>query len=249
VNGDGGQLSTHSQFFTRNPQSSSSVSVGHRNIQFSTFRTYLRQLLDKIKKETSVLAECKEFCLNLKISDSSNEPLFSDDEKRRINQCKNFKKLFDIINMHCSWSDYGILRGIIEISESEEAQAELVQYEKAMALYSCYELIFDQCISDPPPGFVNLCVILKKSYKRLTVQQYIDAKDFIFDKLDVKQHIARPFIHVFFASVHFEWHVKREAIPHILKMANKRKNIFIQNSYSFIQIDGMVVIDERQVYV
>jgi len=238
---------------THNGQQPSSIAhpikiipIKHCNNEFSKLLVSVRKILDEIKEGTA-LEDCKELCSYLYISESSNERLFNDNEIQTIDQCENFKKLFAIIRNHCNWSDYNILRQIIETSGSQEAGEELYKYEKAMAAKRACKLVFDEKDCNLPPGYERFYVILEKSYKELTIKEYEDAKQFIFKTLNVEKYIALPFIHVFFASVHFEWHIKVEAVSYVIKMANERKDIFVNSLYLFMKIGNAVVIDERQV--
>jgi len=48
---------------------------------------------------------------------------------------------------------------------------------------------------------------------------------------------------VLYDSLHLEWHVTMQAIPHMITMAHHRQEIFQRNYYTFMQIDKIIIID------
>jgi len=215
------------------------ISVDKCRTEFLTLVESVLALLNN----TDALEICKEFCSYLRISDESDKLLF---DEQKILPCKNFEELFEILHHHLNWDEYSILSQIIEICDSKEAQQELENYERKMALNFGLKLIFDHNRTEPPPGYANFVFILNKPYKELTVEQYKNIRKFIFEHLDVHQYISLPFIHVFFGSVHFHWHVKMDAVPHMIKMALQNKEIFFGNSCVFMEIGSKVVLDKRK---
>jgi len=48
---------------------------------------------------------------------------------------------------------------------------------------------------------------------------------------------------VLYDSLHLEWHVTMQAIPHMITMAHHRQEIFQKNYYIFMQIGKEIIID------
>ena len=225
------------------------ITISQCHLEFSKLVMSVLGVLQTNMNEDKALERCKQFCTVLCISDSSDELLFNDEQQKKIDQCNDFRELFRSLHPHWNWNDCSILKYIIELCESNEAEQEIKQYERKMALCAGLNLIFDQNRSEPPPGFAKFYVIVNQPYDKLTVEQYESARKFIFDNVNVYQYVAHPFIHVLFGSVHFHWHIKVEAVPHMIEMALQRKEIFLKNSYVFMQIGSNVVFDERQVRI
>ena len=58
--------------------------------------------------------------------------------------------------------------------------------------------------------------------------------------------MTNKYIRVLFDSLHLEWHVTVQAIPHMIEMAYKRKLLFIKNLFVFMQIREKVVINVKR---
>ena len=175
----------------------------------------------------------------MEINSNTNTPLFS---KSAIDNCKNFRQFFDIIRRHISWEEPYILSEIIDDCGSVEAEDELTQYRRKMAVSKGLEII-SSIEQDPPPGFERFIVVIDKPYKTLTVAKYEEIKKFIFDNLDVYRYVSNEYIRVLYDSLHLEWHVTTQGIPHMIKMAHKQRAVFTKNNYVFMQIGKEIIID------
>ena len=102
-----------------------SISTSGLSVHFSTFVMTIRIMLEKCVDK---LALCKEICSNLTIDDS-DILLFNDEQLDKINKCTSFQQLFIILRRHWSWKEYSILKSIITICGSTEAEAELDKFE------------------------------------------------------------------------------------------------------------------------
>jgi len=201
----------------------------------------IRRILSQSPDWEDNLKTCKELCIYLKASDNANIPLFSTAKISEINNCRDFKQLFEIVNQHLSWDEYSILTIIINECNSDEAEEEFKKYQRKMAVSKALEII-SSAESDPPQGFQRFCVIIDKPYKKLTIEKYEEIKTFIFYNLDVNRYVTNKYIRVLFESLHLEWHVTMQAIPHMIKMARERQNFFI-NDFVFMQIGKEVIIN------
>ena len=196
------------------------------------------------EKCQSKLKQSKRFCLNLTISDNSDELLFSDEQLQKINTCTTFSELFMILRKHWSWKDYSILTHIISITGLEEAKDEAKLFEKSLASYQGMKIISENISHDNiPQGYIRLSVIIDQPYRELSLQNFTELHKFIFSNLDVKRYIALPFIRFLFRSLHLEWYVLKKAAAHMIKMAKLNEKVFVSNSVIFIQVDQFVVLD------
>lgn len=202
----------------------------------------IRHILSNSPNKEEKLEACKELCLYLKANDSANVLLFGEEKRTEINNCRDFKKLFEILNQHLSWDEHSILTQIIDECDSEDAEQEFIKYKRKMAVSKGLEII-SSIESNPPVGFEKFCVVIDKPYKRLTVEKYEEIKNFIFDNLDVRRFVTTGHIRVLFESLHLEWHVTAQAVPHIMRMAYERQAVFKKSFIIFMQVGKEVIID------
>ena len=200
-----------------------------------------------LEKCTDKLELCKEICSNLTIS-SSDILLFSDEQLDKINKCTSFQQLFTILRRHWSWKEYSILKTIITICESDEAEAELDKFEKLMSSYCGMKLISEKYLpGELPVNYVKLCITVDKPYKSLTLQDFYELRTFIFEHLDVKEYIALPFIKFLFSSLHLEWYIPTQAVSHIIKMVHLNKRALIQKFIVLIKIGDKDILDLKSI--
>ena len=134
-----------------------------------TIRTMLEKCVDKLEL-------CKEICSNLTIG-NSDILLFSDEQLDKINKCTSFQHLFTLLRRHWSWKEYSILKSIITICDSEEAEAELDKFEKLMSSYCGMKLISEKYSpTELPVNYVKLCITVDKPYKSLTLQDFYELR-------------------------------------------------------------------------
>ena len=218
--------------------------------EFSHLLVRIRRILSRSPNQENNLEACKELCCYLKVSGNGNIPLFSTEKKKEIRNCKNFEELFDIASQHLSWMEHSPLDEIIDECDSSDAVKEFNQYKKKMG--ACQALgIISSADSDPPEGFERVCVVINQPYKQLTIEDYDRIKSFIFTNLNVHRYVTTGYIRVLFDSLHLEWHVTTQAIPHMINMANKQRALFIRRSYVFMQIGKQIIINkdaERPIY-
>ena len=201
----------------------------------------IRKFLEKCKDK---LEECKELCSNLTVSDNSDVLLFNDEQLVRINRCSSFQELFMILRKYWNWKEYSILKTIITICDSEEAEVELDKFEKLMSSYCGMKLISDKYSpNELPENYVKLCITVDKPYKSLTLQDFVELRTFIFKYLDVQKYIALPFIKFLFSSLHLEWYIPMQAVSHIVKAVHQSNKIFIQKSIILIEIGDKSILD------
>ena len=210
--------------------------------QFSVLLINIIRLLDSYCKDK--LEVCKEYCCNLKISDDSDQPLFSDKQVYEIEKCKNFHELFLHLRNCWNWDEFHILERIVDVSELQEAEDELTKYKKFMASKIGMEII-SETQDDLPINCIKLLVTIDKSYAKLTAAEYIELKEFIFSTLEVKKYIARPFIKFLFSSLHIMWYIPKQAAAHVIKMAKLKKYVLLEGHVILVKVDEEVIMEHR----
>ena len=218
------------------------------SVLFSSLVETVLNILSKLDNKEETLERAKSLCICLTIGSESKTLLFDDEKLKKITDCANFRELFVILRAHWNWDECSILEGIVEKCESEKAQQELHKYRQKVVITKGLEVIFNQVKVSPPTGYKRFYVIYKTSSTRLTTDQYLDCKKFIFDTLEVHQYVALPYSWVLFGSLHLEWHVTAQAVPYMMVMAYKKKQVFIDNSYVFMQLGVVPIYDMRDTH-
>jgi len=190
------------------------------------------------------LEACKEYCTTLFISDDSHQLLFDDDQLPQLKAVKSFDELFMCLRHYWSWDKWSILEQIIDESELEDAEEELKNYKIFLASKHAFELIIEEHSTEElPTKCINFSIILEKPYTKLTVQQYLQIKEFICEMLNVKDYIFHPFIKFLFSSLHLHWYIPELAAVHIIEMAHQNKVALVNESVVFVQVGGKVIFD------
>ena len=224
------------------PQKSSLLSFDQLRAEFSRLLMRIRRILSQSPNRGDNLEACKELCIYLKASNNASVPLFSPEKVLEINGCRDFRQLFEIVGQHLNWDEPSILTEIINECDSDEAEQEFKKYKRKMAVFRALDII-SSTKSNPPPGFEKFCVIIDKPYIKFTVDKYEEIKAFIFKNLDVRQYVTSEYIRVLLDSIHIEWHVTTQAIPHMIKMAYEQREVFKSKFFIFMEIGTEVIID------
>ena len=229
------------------PQRSSLLSFDQLTAEFSRLLMRIRRILSQSPNQEDNLEACKELCIYLRTtscSNSANIPLFNSEKVSEINNCRNFRQLFEILSQHLSWDEHSILAEIINECGSDEAEQEFKKYKRKMAVFQALEII-GSTESSPPPGFEKFCVIIDKPYVQLTSEKYEEIKQFIFSYLDIRTYVTTGYIRVLFDSLHLEWHVTTQALPHMIKMAYEKQEFFKSKRFVFMEIGNEVIINTQ----
>ena len=221
------------------------TSVTSLNADFSALLLKVCQILSNSPRQHNNLERCKDYCLLLRISDSSSESLFSAEKTAKIKDCSNFKQLFEVVSFHMSWDEHSILTQIIDQCNSVEGQQEIVKFEKKMALSQGLQIISSTSQQNLSEDFARFCIIINKPYKSVTVEEYTKVKAYIFSNLKTHAYVTVGFIRMLYHSLHIEWIVTTQAVPHMIKNACESKDLFIKNSYVFMLIGVEVVIAQN----
>ena len=190
-------------------------------------------------------------CSYLAVKDDPSALLFNEDQQEAINACGNIRTLFRKNLRHCwRWDDFPTLTTIVQSLDSTDHCMQLIhQYKKK--IYSKMKLkdIHEYCkqeSKDIPEGFHKMVAIVEnKSFLRITLEEYMELKEFISRHCKVEPHVISPFTEVGYGSLLLEWFVPSTAVPHMIKMATVNANIFITQNFMFMKISSKVIFDKR----
>lgn len=192
------------------------------------------------------LETCKDYCSLLRISDSSTELLFNAEKIAEIDKCTNFKQLFEIISLHMNWDEHSILTQIVNECKSVEGYQKIKEFEKKLECFQGLQIIFGTSSTKSfSKDFAKFCVIINKPYKNITIKDYKAIKASIFNNLNTHGYVTVSFIRILYHSLHIEWLVTIQAVPHMIKRAHQNKEFFIKDNFVFIQIGVEIVIDDK----
>ena len=223
------------------------ISVDSLNADFTTLLLSVCQILSNASNHQDNLEKCKDYCLlNFKVSDSAGGSLFSSQKSTKIKECTNFKQLFEIISEHIRWDEHSILTHMASQCESNESQEEIKKFDQKLALVEGLELISSRSSGQSiSKEFVKFCVIVNQPYKSVTIEEYEKIKTYIFNKLKTNDVVIHRFVKMLYHSLHIEWLVTVQAVPHMIRSAHKSKDIFIKEKFVYMQIGSEVVIKEE----
>ena len=230
---------------TAEPHQSALISVTSLNADFTSLLLNVCHILSNSPNKQDNLKICKDYCTLLRISDNSNQPLLSDEKVTKIKKSQSFKQLFDIISMHMSWDEHSILTQIVNHCNSVEGQQEIERFEKKLALCQGLQIISTKLEQNLSRDFAKFCVIINKPYKSVTIEEYKNVKEYIFDNLNTNAYVTVGFIRILFHSLHIEWLVTIQAVHHMIRNAYQNKDIFIKENIVFMQIGTEVVINDE----
>ena len=230
---------------TVEPHQPALISVTSLNADFTSLLLNVRHILSNSPNKQENLEICKEYCALLRINGSSSEPLLNAENLAEIKKCCDFKQLFEIISMHMSWDEHSILIQIVNHCNSDEGQQEIEKFEKKLALCQGLQIISSTSKQKLSKKFAKFCVIINKPYKSVTTEEYEKVKAYIFDNLNTNAYVTVGFIRILCHSLHIEWLVTVQAVPHMVRNAYQNKDIFIKENCIFMQIGIEVVIEDE----
>ena len=221
------------------------ISVTSLNADFTGLLLNVRNILSKSPNHQENLEACKEYCALFRIADSSNKFLFSAEDISKIKECNNFITLFKIVSLYMSWDEHSILSQIVDQCNSIEGQQEIEKFEKKLALYQGLQIISSISQQNVSEDFAQFCIIINKPYKSVTIEEYTKVKTFIFSHLKTHAYVTVGFIRMLYHSLHIEWVVTVQAVPHMIRNAYENKDGFIKRNVVFMQIGVEVVIENE----
>ena len=221
------------------------ISVTSLNADFASLLLSIGHILSNSPNQQDDLKTCKDFCLLLRVSEGSSELLFSAKNIAEIKECKNFKELLGIISQYISWDEHSILTHIVNECKSDEGKQEIEKFDKKMALYQGLQIISSTSNQTLSEDFVKFCIVIDQPYKNVTPEEYEKVKAYISANLNINAYATARFIRMFYHSLHIEWLVTIQAVPHMIKAAKQSKNEFLKEKFVFMKIGGEIVIDDE----
>ena len=196
--------------------------------------------------EVKNLKAIKSICGYLPISNNSDKLMFTTEQLKEIDACSNIGEMFRKLRFHLRWDDYFILTAIIVRLDSEECEELLETFESKIDCQMKLKEIFEKCKKheqEIPKGFDKMVAIVNKKYSRITKEEYDQLKCFITEHCGVESYVLSPFLNMSPSSLLLEWLVPSTAITHMVETATNNKHIFIKQSFVFLQIAAIVVLD------
>lgn len=189
------------------------------NRDFSILVTYLLKLLSTSVTDEQ-LKSCKSYCIQLKISDTNNTNLFTHQKIEEIKDCSKIEELFEAVKEHWSWDNYSILQDFIELcGDSKEAKEEIDKFQRKLAACKGLKFVTNTPEIDAPLGYERFKIYINERYPNFTLDQYKEIKFHVFKLLATNYNVASDHIKAEFQSLHLEWFVTLQALPHMIKMA------------------------------
>ena len=140
------------------------------------------------------LRMCIEWCCSVKIHARSAVLLHNEEKIAKIQKCKNFKQLFEIISHHMSWDDHSILTEIVNICECREGLQEVEKFQRKLALFQALQIMSITTKQKLSEDFVRFCGIVDKPYRSITFREYEEIKAYVFSNLDVSEYTTIGFL-------------------------------------------------------
>ena len=182
--------------------------------------------------------------MNFRVSEKSSELVFSSENITKIKECGTFKQLFEIVSEHTSWDEHSILTHIADECESVEGKQEIEKFDTKLGLLKGLQIISSKSKQSFSEDFMKFCVIIRKPYRNVTINEYENVKAYIFSKLETSS-MGFGFITMLYHSLHIEWLVSVQAVSHMIKIARQKKDILIKQDFVFMQIGTEVVINDE----
>ena len=215
--------------------------------EFTTIVSLIEDVLMK-NNEAHDLDAIKSICGYLPISSSSSKLMFSAEQLKEIDACSSIREIFRQLRFHLRWDDHLILTAILDRLDSEECEELLGKYESKidgqMKLEQIYKEFREQQ-QEMPMGFTNMVAIVNKKYSRITKEEYDQLKCFISEHCKVEPYVLSPFIAMSPSSLLLEWMIPPTAVAHMVEMANKNKQFFTENSFTFFQISSIIILSSN----
>ncbi|XP_065903617.1 uncharacterized protein [Dysidea avara] len=192
----------------------------------------LHKKLDKIKL----------VCLHL--TTGQHIPILSQEEIHRIQACKSIYNIFAIMRSHWNWSSHRLLFTIIKRVDSPRALALLKKFEKKINYQNKLKDVHEHLKKNKlphPPGYCKMVAIVDKDYSDISLKEGLEIEDFVSEYLGQ----AQPSDSTEEQSIQMVWYVPEIAIESLCAKAIQHKEAFIIESFLFLKIGSVVILDER----
>lgn len=218
----------------------------------SEFGILLANIIKELSKnETENLELIKVVCSYLTVKGDPAALLFNEEQQEAIDACSNIRTIFKKNLRHClRWDDHSLLTQIAQSLDSADHCVELIeQYEKKIYSKMRLQEIHNSCKKenkDLPEGYHKMVTIVtKKSFFRITLDEYKELKEFILQHCKVEPYVISPFIEVGTGSLLLVWLVPSTAVSHMVNMATANANVFIAQNFVYLKISSSVIFDKR----
>lgn len=163
---------------------------------------------------------------------------------KEIEDCVDFKELLHFKKMN--WEEHSALTKIAEICNSVKAQNQIKKYEKKLALIGGLQLIYDESkyVGDRSEEFAKFCIVINKSYNKITPREYMKIKSYVVEILGVNPHVFTGYTKLLYGSLHIEWLIIVRAVPYMIEMAHQKKDVFINEKFIFMRIGTETIFDK-----
>ena len=215
------------------------------------FGILLANILKELcENEVENLCLIKVVCSYLTVKGDPSALLFNEEQQEAIDACGNIRALFKKNLRHClRWDDFSLLKTIVESLDSPHCIKLIDQFEKK--LYSKMKLkeIHEHCKQekkDLPVGYHKMvAIVTKKSFFRITLEEYRELKEFILQNCKIEPYVVSPFTDLSIGSLLLEWIIPSTAVSHMIEMATINANVFITQNFIFLKISSTVIFDRR----
>ena len=212
----------------------------------SEFASIVSRIEEILKKdEVQNLKAIKSVCGFVPISTNFNIPMFSEEQLKEIQACDSIRDIFIKVRTHWRWDDHLLLNAILDRLDLEDCEELLGRYQSKIDCQMRLEEIFIERKKQQqniPKGFSIMVAIVEKKYSRITKDEYDQLKHFIAEHCGVEAYVLSPFLNMSPSSLLLEWFIPSAAIAHMVEVATKNKTVFIEQSFTFIQIAAAVVL-------
>jgi len=235
---DNSLVSDHSRNLISNPTKAIS--------EFASVISRIEAILKN--DEVQNLEAIKSVCGFVPISTNPDIPMFSEEQLKEIQACEGIRDIFLKLRTHWRWDDHLLLTAILDRLDLEDCEELLGRYQSKIDCQMRLEEISIECKQQQqniPKGFSKMVAIVIKKYSRITKEEYDQLKHFIAEHCGVEAYALSPFLNMSPSSLLLEWFIPSTAIAHMVEVATKNKTIFIEQSFTFLQIAEAVIFDQR----
>lgn len=181
--------------------------------------------------------------------------VLSQEDKKQIENSKSFTNIKDVMEPHWNWSSHRLLHIIIEKLKSSESLKRLQSFDEKINKQMKLKLIQENLQPKESSGYCKMIAILNlnKDYSEITLEEGLVIEEFVFDYLGrTGAHSSKAYKATDgtpYTFIEMEWNVSIAAVDSLCTKATKRKDAFIKESFLFLKIGSLTVINELPIEV
>ena len=213
------------------------------SIEFSSVVADIAEKLDKCVNRN--INKVKLVCCNLKTN--CGNALLSQSDKEEIRNCNSMYDIFQIVHPHWRWDSHRLLFAIIKRFKCPEALELLQKFKKKIDYQMKIKKIYAhiQCNRLPlPKCYAEVEAIIDRDYNDVTLEEFSLLEEFVDKHLDI---IQCPFEVNPAQSIQVIWLVCIEAVDSLCSRAFECKEVFLQNSFTYLKIGDIDILNTSQV--